>query len=186
METGVRRRLFTIEEYECMGRAGILHEDERVELIDGEIIQMAAMGDEHARCVNDLAEWLIPRLRGRARVTIQTPVRLGPRQELEPDIAVVRRRPDRYRTALPGPEDVLFIIEVADTSPAYDRDLKLLRYSAAGIPEVWIVDLEGERVLVYRRPHGGSYEHAETVERGGPLVPQAFPDLALPVADLLG
>ena len=168
-----------------MGRAGILHEDERVELIDGEIIHMAAMGARHGRCVNDLAEWLIPRLLGRARVTVQTPVRLGLRQEPEPDIAVLRRRPDRYGTALPGPEDILLVIEVADTSLAYDRDVKLLRYAAAGIPEVWIIDLDGARVLVYRRPHAGSYEHTETVARSGALVPEAFPDLALAVAELL-
>ena len=186
MDTPVRRRRFTVDEYDCMGRAGILHEDERVELIDGEIIQMAAMGARHASCIIFLTEWFILRLAGRALLSPQTPLRLGPRQEPEPDVALLRPRPDRYATGHPGPADVLLIIEVADTSLEYDRDVKLLRYAASGIPEVWIIDLEGERVLVYRRPHSGGYEYTETVELGGTLVPQAFPDLALPVAELLG
>ena len=186
MDTGVRRRLFTVDEYECMGRAGILHEDEHVELIDGEIIQMAAMSSRHFRCVMFLTRWLIPRLGDRALVSSQSLVRLPPGTEPEPDIAVLRYRADMYGSAIPSAEDVLLIIEVADTSLVYDRDTKLPLYAAAGIPGVWIVDLEGERVLMYRRPHAGAYKQTETVARGGMLVPEAFPDLALSVDELLG
>ena len=180
------RRRFSVDEYYRMAAAGILHEDDRVELLDGEIIDMAAIGSRHAMCVDFLAEWFIVRLAGRALVRVQNPVRLGPHSEPEPDLTLVRRRTDRYATAHPGPGDVLLLIEVSDTSLAYDRDVKVPRYAAAGIAEVWIVDLEAERVLVYRRPRADSYEHVATVRRSGTLSLAAFPDLALPVAELLG
>lgn len=186
VDTPVRRRRFTVDEYECMGRAGILHEDDRVELLDGEVIVMAAVGSRHVACVMDLAEWFTLRSTGRARVSVQNPVRLSSGSEPEPDIAILRLRPDRYIQALPGPEDVLLLIEVADTSLRYDRETKLPLYAAAGIPEVWIVDLESERVLVYRSPRGGGYQYAAVVERGGTLTPESFPALVLPIDDILG
>ncbi|MGI8554167.1 MAG: Uma2 family endonuclease [Dehalococcoidia bacterium] len=186
--TGVMpaRRLFNVEEYERMGETGILHEEERVELLDGEILQMAAMGSRHAGCVEFLVEWFIARLAGRVIVRVQNPVRLRPRSQPEPDLALLRPRADRYRSAHPGPEDVYLIIEVAESSLAYDRDRKLPRYAKAGIPEVWIVDLIGERVSLYRAPHADRYQQISVAERGGTLTPEAFPELSLPVAELLG
>ena len=186
MEALMRRRRFTVDEFECMGRAGILHEDERVELIDGEIIQMAAMGTRHAGSVDALTEWSITGLAGRAHVRVQNPVRLDPHGQPQPDLAIVRRRPEGYFTRHPGPEDVLLIIEVADTSLGYDRDVKLDWYAVGGIPEVWIVDLEGERVLVFRRPSAQGYQETLTVTRGGSLSPEAFPDMTLAVDSVLG
>ena len=182
------RRRFTVDEYYRMARAGILHEDDRVELLEGEIVQMAPIGSRHQAWVDYLAEWFITRLVGRAIVRIQGPIRLSSGSEPEPDIALVSPRPDRYTRSHPGPADVFLIVEVADTSLAYDRDVKLPRYAAAGIAEVWIVDLEAEneRVLGYRSPHAGRYQHAATVERGSTLSPQAFPDLILPVGELVG
>jgi Uma2 family endonuclease len=182
----VPRRHFTVDEYYCMAKAGVLREDERVELLDGEIIEMSPIGGRHAGCVDDLGEWFILRLAGRAKVRIQNPVRLSSGSEPEPDIALVRPRSDGYRRGHPGPEDVFLIIEVADTTLDYDRDTKLAFYAAAGIPEVWIWDLQGERVLVHRDPHDGQYRRTSVIERGGVLSPEAFPDLELLVDDFLG
>ena len=182
----IPRRLLTIEEYECMGAAGILHEDEHVELIEGVLVQMAAVGDEHVGCVIRLTDWFATRVAGRALVSVQNPIRLPPGTEPEPDLVLVRRRTGTYRGGVPGPEDILLVVEVADTSLVYDRDVKAPRYAAAGIPETWIVDLTGERVLVYRGPGADGYGQLSTVLRGGTLSPAAFPDLALPVDDLLG
>jgi Uma2 family endonuclease len=182
--TATRHR-FTVEDYDRIIEAGILDENDRVELIDGEIVSMAAVGGRHAACVSDLNEWYVPRLVGRAIVNIQNPVRLGPRSEPEPDLMLLRPRPDRYRDALPGREDVLLIIEVSDTTLAYDRDIKLPLYAAAGIPEVWIIDLERRRFLVHRQPDGDLYREAAVVD-DGTIAPLAFPDLGLPIKEILG
>ena len=179
------RRLFTVDEYECMAEAGVLHEDEHVELIEGEIVRMAAIGARHAACVTDLQNWFVPRLLGRAIVRTQNPLRLA-RSEPEPDILIVRPRADSYRTAHPGPADVLLLIEVAQSSLGYDRDRKLPLYAAAGIPELWIADLDGERMLVHHEPQRRRYASVVTVARGGLLTPLAFPDLTLTLDDALG
>jgi Uma2 family endonuclease len=183
---GVPRRHFTVDEYYCMAKAGVLREDERVELLDGEVIQMSPIGGRHAGCVDELGERFIIRLAGRARVRIQNPIRLSSGSEPEPDIAVVRPRSDRYRQGHPAPEDVLLVIEVSDTTLDYDRDTKLPFYAAAGIPEVWIWDLNGARVLVFREPIDGQYRQSSVIEHGGVLSPVAFPDLELLVDDFLG
>ena len=179
------RRLFTIEEYRRMADAGILVEDDRVELIEGEIVEMRAIGKEHAACVNELARLFITRLNDRAIVSIQNPVQLPPRSEPQPDLLVLRPRADRYREALPGPQDVLLLIEVADTSLARDRGIKLGLYAGVGIPEVWIVDLQRRRVLVHRRPVGDMYAEAVVVDQGT-LAPAAFPDASVTVDEVFG
>lgn len=182
------RRRFTADEYHRMAEAGILHEDDRLELMDGDIIEMAAAGSRHVACVNDLTRWSVTHVGNRAIVSVQNPVRLSSGREPEPDVVLLRPRPDRYRGSLPTAADVLLLIEVADTTLAYDRDFKLARYAEARIPEVWIFDLdaESERVLVYRSPRDGAYQYAATVERGGTLSPEAFPDLTLQVDEILG
>ena len=179
------RRRFSADEYHRMADAGILGPEERVELLEGDIYTMAAIGSRHARCVDTLAEWLIVRLAGRAIVRIQGPVRLSSGLEPEPDLALLRPRADRYGEEHPGPGDLLLLIEVADTSLAYDRDLKLPRYAEAGIPEVWLVDLTANQVLIHRDPSGPRYASVSTAGRGDTLTPAAFPDLRLPIDDLL-
>lgn len=179
------RRRFTVEEYYRMAEAGILGPDERVELLNGEIYTMAAIGNRHARCVDFAGEWFIIRLAGRAIVRIQGPVRLSSGAEPEPDLALLRPRADRYGAARPGPDDILLLIEVADTSLAHDRDLKLPLYAAAGIREVWLVDLTSNQVLVHRDPSPTGYRSVSTVGRDGALTPAAFPDLGMQVAELL-
>jgi Uma2 family endonuclease len=179
------RRHFSVDEYYRMAEAGILHEDDRVELIDGEIFKMAPIGSRHAASVRNLTEWLIMRLGARAIVSTQSPVSLSTEFEPEPDVAVLRPQPERYASAHPGPTDVILLVEVADTSLAYDREFKLPRYAESAIPEVWIVDLAGKRVLVYRRPSDSTYSEAAVAKPGDSIVPLAFPDLVLPVNDLL-
>jgi Uma2 family endonuclease len=174
----VTRRPFTIEEYTRMSQAGILHPDERTELIDGEIYSTAPIGSWHAATVHVFASWLMVGTNNRANVSIQSPIRLPPRSEPEPDIALLRYRADFYRSQLPGPDDVLLIIEVADSSLGYDQHLKLPRY-AAGIPEVWIADVQTKRLLVHRGPDGDHYRDVLVIEPGGAIAPLAFTDLVI-------
>ena len=186
MAVQVAKRLFTVEEYHRMAEAGILTEDDRVELIEGEIVEMAPIGPSHAGRVDRLTELFVERLAGRAIVRVQNPVRLSQRSEPEPDLALVRRRPDFYTQAHPGPEDVFLVVEVMETSAEHDREEKLPLYAQAGIPEVWLVDLAAECIEVYRRPSPEGYEDLRRRCRGERLSPQAFPDVELAVDEVLG
>jgi Uma2 family endonuclease len=168
-----------------MARAGILHEDDPYELIEGEIVKMAAVGDKHIACVMDLSEIFTTRLAGRARVSAQNPVQLSETSEPEPDLTILRPREDRYRSGLPRPEDVLLLIEVSDTTLAYDRGIKLRLYALAGIAEVWICDVKRRHVLVFRQPEEAAYRHTTTVTEGT-VSPAAFPDLVINLVDIFG
>jgi len=174
-----KERRITLDEWERMIEAGIFNEDERIELLDGRIVCMAPIGLRHVACVGDTVEWFLIRLHGRAIVQGQSPVAIPPRGEPEPDVLILRYRADRYRRRRPQPDDVLLIIEVADSSLAIDRLQKLPMYAAAGIPETWIFDLNGDRILVHREPRDGVYASVTVVERGGSVSPSAFPDLVL-------
>ncbi|MGI8552122.1 MAG: Uma2 family endonuclease [Dehalococcoidia bacterium] len=180
------QRYFTVDEYYRMSDLGILPPDERTELLDGEIMKMAAVSARHAGCVDFLNEWFMARLARRAAVRVQNPVHLNSGSELQPDIQLLKGPVSRYRKVHPVPEDVLLLIEVADTSLIYERDRELQRYAESGIFEVWIVDLVGEQVLAFREPSGGRYRQSLTVGRDGTLWPQAFPELILTVAEVLG
>jgi Uma2 family endonuclease len=181
MAVGVmpERRRFTIAEYEKMGEAGILAKDERVELIDGEIVEMSPIGDPHIGCVIDLTHLLVSAVGERARVLVQMPVRLPPRSMPEPDLALLR--PRSYRREGAAPADVLLVIEVADTSLAYDRIVKQRLYAHAGISEYWIVEANAETVDVYRSPSGDGYAEHRRASRGETVSPLAFPDIVISV-----
>lgn len=178
------RRRFTVDEYYKMGRAGVLCEDDRVELIAGEIISMSPIGDHHAACVDFLNEWFVSKLAGRAIVRVQSPIRLSDTDMPQPDIALLRPRADRYTTGHPGPEDVLSVLEVSDTSLRHDRR-KLARYAEAGIPEAWLFILKTGRTEVHRDPVGGHYREVRILDRDASISPLAFPDLVLPLAEVL-
>ena len=180
------QRLFTIEEYHRMAEAGILHEDDRVELIEGKIIQMAAIGSRHAACVKRLNKLLVREVGDSGVVGVQDPVVLPVSSEPEPDVTVLRPRDDFYAAGHPVPEDVLLLIEVSDTSLEYDRDVKVPLYARAGIPEVWVVDLTGEEILAYLRPEGIAYAEVGRVGRGGSLASRTVPGLTLTAGDVLG
>ena len=180
------RRLFTADEYVRMAETGILGSEERVELLNGEIWQMAPIGSKHFACVNSFNAWFVPALIGRAIVSVQNPIRLSSGSMPQPDLVLMRPRPDRYANGLPGPEEIFLVVEVSDTTLRYDRDRKLPLYAAAGIPEVWIANLEAGSVLIGRDPSRAGYRRVETVTREGVLSPAAFPDLAMPIGDILG
>jgi Uma2 family endonuclease len=180
----VTRRRFTVHEYHRMGEAGILHEDDRVELIEGEIVEMAAIGTRHFSCVNGLTRLLVRGVGDAAIVSVQNPVRLDERTEPQPDLTVLRVRD--YRESLPGPEDVLLLIEVSDTTLPYDRGVKLPLYARAGIREVWIVDLAGETIERHTDSSGDGYRSLEQTRRGETIESVALPELAFPVDAVLG
>ncbi len=185
MVEGVSRRLFTSAEYHAMTEAGILSEDERVELIAGEIVRMAPIGSRHAGCVKRLNRRL-SRLGDRALVSVQDPVALGLSDEPEPDLAILRPRADDYSQSHPAPADIHLVIEVADFSLAYDRDVKIPLYAQAGIPEAWLVNLPQHVIEIYRDPAANGYREARVLHPGDRLSPQAFPDFELTVEMILG
>ena len=185
MAVQLLRRCFTVEEYHRMGQFGILSEDDRVELIEGEIVEMTPIGSRHAACVARLTA-LFSRVQPRGIVWVQNPIRLGQRSEPQPDLALLRPRPDFYDEAHPGTADVLLVVEVAETSGNVDRKVKVPLYARAGVPEVWLVDLGGECIEVYRNPGSQGYQEVRRVQRGERLAPHALPDLDLAVADVLG
>jgi Uma2 family endonuclease len=186
MAVQLTRRKFTVDEYDWMARVGILTEDERVELIDGEIVEMAPIDPEHADRVDLLAKSFFDRFGDLARVRVQNPLHLDEYEQPQPDLALVRRPTGSYRHAHPRPDDVLLVVEVADTSLALHRRVKLPLYARAGIPEVWLVDLQHELVHVYQEPTGDGYRVTRTARRGERVAPAAFPDRDLAVNDLLG
>jgi Uma2 family endonuclease len=179
-------RSFTVDEYHRMVEAGILREDDRVELLDGQIVEMSPIGPRHAGCVSALNHLLIRRLGDTVILGIQNPLVLRPRSAPEPDVAVLRRKAGFYRDAHPGPDDVLLVIEVADSSAETDRDVKIPLYAAAGIREVWLVDLEHERVHVYRSPSGNGYADVRTLARGDTVVPLLVASGPVEVREILG
>ena len=180
----VTRWRFTVHDYHRMGEAGILHEDDRVELIEGEIVEMAAIGTRHFTCVNRLNRMLVMGVGEAAVVSVQNPVRLNEHTEPQPDITVIR--PRDYTESLPIPEDVLLLVEVSDTTLAYDRNVKLPLYARAGIGEVWIVNLPTRTIEQYTDPSGDGYRRVDHERGGQKLKPAALPDLTPTVDEILG
>jgi Uma2 family endonuclease len=180
-----KHRLFTVEDYYRMVGAGILREDERVELIKGEILLMAPIGSRHMFCVNRFTRRFVLGLGDRAIVSVQNAVRLSMRSQPQPDLALLRPRRDEYYYSVPAPEDVFLVVEVSDTTLTYDRDTKLPLYAEWGVPEVWIANLTELSMIVAREPSAAGYQRIEIVPDGGTVSPAAFPDLVLPLRELL-
>lgn len=187
MDDVLTRYRFTVEEYHRMGEVGILPEDSRIELIAGDIVVREPIGSYHAGTVNRLNHLWMSVLGERAVVQVQNPIELAEEDtEVQPDVTLLQPRADFYTRRHPVATDVLLLIEVADTTLARDRRVKIPLYARAGIREVWLVDLTGDRVEVHRDPTAGGYSQVRALGRGESLVPQAFPDLTIAVADLLG
>jgi Uma2 family endonuclease len=178
------RRLFTVDEYHRMAEAGVFRPDERVELIDGEIVEMSPIGRRHANCVNNLNRLLVTRLGERAIVSPQNPVQISVRSEPQPDLAVLRRREVSYKDEDTTADDVLLLIEVADTSITYDRTVKLRLYATVGIPEYWVVDAAAEEIEVYRSPESGRYRETARLSMDRSVSLLALPDVTLAVPDI--
>lgn len=185
LQVEVTRRRFTVDEYCRMAEAGILSPEDRVELIEGEIVQMAAIGVAHAFSVGAFNRLLGAALGDRAVLWPQNPVRLSEATMPQPDILLLRPPIDRYRVRHPRPDDVWLAIEVADSSHRYDRLVKMPLYARAGIPEAWLADLPGEAIEVYRRPSASGYQHVERIARDGVVALEAFPDVTLAVDAVL-
>ena len=177
---------FTVGDYHRMAETGVLRPEARVELLDGQVVEMTPIGSRHAGCVNRLTRMLTGALGDRATVAIQNPAILDDFSEPQPDVAVVRYRADGYAGRHPGPADVLLLIEVMVTSADFDRDVKVPLYARAGIPEVWLVDLEAAAVEVYREPGEEGYAVVHTATRGDQVTPSNLAHVALPVWDILG
>lgn len=180
----VRHRL-TVDGYYKMAETGVLAPDDRVELIDGEVIEMAPIGSRHGGTVKQLVERLTPAVAKRAVLSVQDPIRLGAADEPQPDIALLRPRTDFYKKSHPTASDVLLIVEVAETSARYDREIKVPLYAKHGVPEVWIVDLEAGLVRFYRQPVGERYTDITATETPGPTPVDALPGIAIDLTDVL-
>ena len=179
VEAQVTRRLFTADEFHKMAEAGILHEDDRIELIEGELIEMAAIGARHFTCVNTLNRFLVQSVGDEGIVSVQNPVKLSENLEPQPDLAVLQTRD--YRDSLPGPEDVLLLFEVSDTTLKYDREVKLPLYARSGVREAWIVDLQDGSVERHTEPSATGYRLVRRAGKGESLPSEALSELVLRV-----
>lgn len=186
MSVQIARRHFNVTEYYRMTEAGILSESDRVELIDGEVIEMSPIGSRHAACVNRLTMLLAGELRQAAIVSVQNPIRLDESSEPQPDLCLLQPRTDFYAQAHPTPADVLLVIEVADSSVGFDREVKLPLYAQAVVPEVWLVNLPADIVEIYSQPASGKYQKSQELKRGEIVRSEAIPQISLDMNSVLG
>ena len=178
-------RLFTIDEYIALAEAGILGPEERVELIDGVVITMPPIGNSHNASVDKSNRNLVISVGTRGIVRTQGSIALNDRTMPQPDLVLLRDRTDFYASQRAGPDDVLLLIEVSDSSAHYDRNVKLPRYAEAGIPEVWIAVIPERIIEVHTEPVDGRYTQMRTFRPGDTIAPGCFPDISLPVSDIL-
>lgn len=176
---------FSVKDYYRMAETGVLSPDARVELLDGRIIDMSPIGPYHSGTVNRLSQIFQHKAQGRWMVSTQNPLHIDDYSEPEPDIMLVKPAADFYTKVHPNPADVFLLIEVADASLFYDRDDKLPAYGRADVCEVWIVNLVEQKLEVYRDPNFTGYGSKTILRLGQQAIPQAFPDLAVDVAELL-
>ncbi len=190
MAIQLNTRKFTISEYHHIAETGILLEDERIELIKGEIIQMSPIGSRHAASVRRLTQLFSQKLGQNALISVQNPIFLGDDiSEPQPDLAIVSYRDDFYLDAHPQPQDILLLIEIADSSLTYDREVKAPLYAAAGITELWLVNLIEQRLEIYRQPAANGYQeikYCKYCRKNDSISSLAFPDISLTVAEILG
>ncbi|HEX8598399.1 MAG TPA: Uma2 family endonuclease [Chloroflexia bacterium] len=180
------RYRFSVDEYYKMAEVGILSEDDRVELIEGEIVYMAPIGIRHAHCVDTLNRLFSQLLSKNVLVRVQNPIRLNADSEVQPDVALLRLRDYTKDQQHPGPDDVLLVIEVSDTTLSWDRREKVPLYARAGITEVWIVNLQQDRIEVYSQPEGGAYRTSRRLRRGQSVAVPGFAEAKVKVDDVLG
>ena len=175
--------LWTVNEFHQMAAAGLLHETDRVELVEGEMIDMAPIGSKHAFIVNQISQTFSADVGGKCLVSTQNPIRLGEHSEPQPDVALLRS--GNYMDALPAAADVLLIVEVSDSTLEYDRDVKIELYARHGIPEVWLLDLNAREITVYREPVEGLYRLISKRSSSEAVSAMTMPDVSVRLADLM-
>ncbi len=180
------RKLFTVTEYHQMIDTGVIKQDDRVELLNGEILEMSPIGPRHAACVKRMNSLLTEKMRRRAVVSVQDPITVSDYSELEPDLALLNPRNDFYASAHPTSVDVQLIIEVADSTVETDRRNKIPMYAFAGIPEVWLIDLVKDIIEVHSNPHKGIYQEVRIIQRGQKIISSSLPQLKLKADEVLG
>jgi Uma2 family endonuclease len=180
------RRKFTVDEYYRMGDVGILKHDERVELIKGEIYRMPPIGVPHASHVGRISHLFSRAFLMLAQIWVQNPLRLSDLSEPVPDVMLLRPRPDFYAERHPNPEDVFVLVEISDTTLAFDQRTKVPLYARHGVPELWVVDLNHDLIHVYQKPTATGYQITETRRRGDGIAVAAFPEIEFAVEEVLG
>ncbi|NEO26375.1 MAG: Uma2 family endonuclease [Kamptonema sp. SIO4C4] len=177
---------FTVDQYHKMGEVGIFDPDERVELLEGEIIKMSPIGLQHAVTINRLTNFFPRQLGDNAIVSIQNPIRLNNHSEPQPDITLLQPRDDYYANKFPSSEDILLLIEVADSSLLTDQEIKLPLYAEHNIIEYWIVNLTRQIVEIYRDPQNRAYQQQQMLLENQSISPLAFPELTVNFATIFG
>lgn len=185
MESWVPRHRITVDEYYRMAEVGLLAPDARVELIEGEIIDMVSIGPPHCGNVDRLNHLLTSAVGKRAIVRVQSVVRLSRFTEPQPDFVLLRPREDFYGSRHPAAEDTFLIIEISESSLRYDLEIKVALYARHGVPEVWIVDVKGKRLRRYRRPEGGAYLDSDVLEHACTIEPELLPGAGIDLAGIL-
>jgi len=186
MSVNLARYQFTVAEFHRMADAGVFSEHDRVELIDGEVIEMTPIGSRHAACVNRLNRLLSTQVGNDLIVSVQNPLLLDGRTEVQPDLAVLRFRQDFYAESHPTPDDVSLVIEVSDLSLLYDKGIKARLYARSGVPELWVVDLSGGTLEAMWEPSGGTFSHSRILGRDDAAEPTRLPGITVRVSDVLG
>lgn len=175
---------FTVEQYSKMGEVGIFGMEQRMELIEGEIIEMSPIGAKHAGSINRLNRIFASLVGNQAIISIQNSIRINNYSEPQPDIAILYWREDFYVESLPLPSEVFLLIEVADSTLKYDREVKAIIYAKAGIPELWIANLEAQIFEVYRQPSDTGYQQVQIYGKGEVINLLMLPDVAISVDDI--
>ena len=184
-QTEHQPRLITVEQYEQMVQAGVFPEDDRIELIEGQMINMSPIGASHSGQVKGLNRLLAKYVTEAALISIQDPIRL-PQSEPQADLALLKPKDDFYAGGHPAASDVLLVVEVSDTTADYDLNVKIPLYGRSGIAEAWLIDLASRSIEVYRGPSRAGFREKQTYAPGDELAPLALPDVRLGVAEILG
>lgn len=183
--TTVRKHLTDIKEWQKLGEANIFPPDSRLELIEGEILEMAPIGFNHSGHVIRLMNFFAPLLNRKAIMNAQNPLQLGDLSEPEPDFMLLKPNDDCYSTRHPNADDVLLLIEVADSSLSFDQNQKLRLYASHNIPEYWLMNLKDTCLEVYRQPHGDCYGEKTTLRAGDSVTLSQLSQITLNIADIL-
>jgi Uma2 family endonuclease len=184
MAVPIQKRFVTVDEYQQMAEDGVFPPEARLELIRGEVVEMSPIGDRHARCVVWLCDLLVD-LRPEGIMSPQNPLKLPQLESVpQPDAVVFRRA--AFKAQHQRAKDVLLLVEVSDSSLVYDRDVKMRLYAEAGVPESWLVDLNDQRIFVYRQPSSEGYQEVRAYYRGESISPRAFPGKRFAVGEILG